>query len=120
MSGGFKSRWIIKLTPASATALARHPANSLPPRGTPAPPNCLCHARHFPKWILTMSASRFLVWFHLIYFGCVIPLGAVRRRKRIVAQGQAAPNRQRRYALTSLSLVLFGLLSLVVASRIGV
>ena len=67
-----------------------------------------------------MSATRFLVWLHLIYFGLVIPLGAIRGRNRIIAQGQTAPNRLRRYALTSLSLVFFGLLSLAVASRIGV
>ena len=66
-----------------------------------------------------ISATRFLVWFHLIYFGLVIPLGAIRSRKCIIAQGQTAPNRLRRYALTSLALVFFGLLSLVVASRIS-
>lgn len=67
-----------------------------------------------------MSPTRFLVLFHLIYFGVVIPLGAIRRRRHVAEQSQLAPRHLRRYAHMSLSLVVFGFISLVVAWRIGV
>lgn len=54
-------------------------------------------------------------WFHLVYFGIVLPIGAVRSKRKHLEQQVPLPNRIRHFRLTSFSLLMFAALSLVVA-----
>lgn len=54
-------------------------------------------------------------WFHLVYFGVVLPLSARRQAKRLLASKQALPNRLRHFQAASVTIVMLTLLSLLVA-----
>src|SRR5262245_65708621 len=61
------------------------------------------------------AAPNILGWFHLIYFGVVIPLAAIRHRSKYGVKLGPLPNRVRHFRATSLSLLSLTLLSFVVA-----
>jgi membrane protease YdiL (CAAX protease family) len=54
-------------------------------------------------------------WFHLGYFGLLLPILAIVTRKKVFGQGKAVPNRLRHFQSTSIHLGLCMLLSLFVA-----
>lgn len=54
-------------------------------------------------------------WFHLLYFGLLLPYFAVIRARKFRSQNQPLPDRLRHFQRTASTLVLFGALSLVVA-----
>lgn len=54
-------------------------------------------------------------WFHLIYFGFLIPYFAATRARRFRAKSQPLPNRLRHFQRTAATLLMFGAVSLVVA-----
>ncbi len=54
-------------------------------------------------------------WFHLAYFGAVIPISVLYHRKKALARETQHPNRLRHFQTTALVLVLFATLSLLVA-----
>lgn len=54
-------------------------------------------------------------WFHLTYFGVVIPAAAARGRKKLIGNDQPLPNRLRYFQVTTLTLGVFAGLSLLVA-----
>jgi membrane protease YdiL (CAAX protease family) len=55
-------------------------------------------------------------WFHLAYFGVVLPFFAVLNRKKLAGDQTALPSRLRHFQTTAFLLVVFGGLSLVVAN----
>jgi membrane protease YdiL (CAAX protease family) len=54
-------------------------------------------------------------WAHLAYFGLLIPLVVLRGRKKIRDPQRPLPNRLRHFQATTLSLVMFAVMSLLVA-----
>jgi membrane protease YdiL (CAAX protease family) len=54
-------------------------------------------------------------WFHLIYFGLVIPYLAVSRARKFKDRTQPLPNRVRHFQRIAATLVMFGAFSLLVA-----
>jgi len=59
-------------------------------------------------------------WFHLGYFGVLLPFFALRDRKKLLGTGGALPNRLRYFQKTSFHLALFATLSLLVARVQGI
>jgi membrane protease YdiL (CAAX protease family) len=55
-------------------------------------------------------------WFHLGYFGVLLPLLVLIARKKVFRAGQPAPNRLRHFQTTSFELLAFAGLSLLVAN----
>jgi hypothetical protein len=54
-------------------------------------------------------------WFHLVYFGFVIPGLVVYRRNALFTEGQPLPNRLRHFRVTAFALLAFASISLLVA-----
>lgn len=54
-------------------------------------------------------------WFHLIYFGVLIPYVAVTRARKFKDKNLPLPDRLRHFQRTASTLVMFGVVSLVVA-----
>jgi membrane protease YdiL (CAAX protease family) len=60
--------------------------------------------------------ARFLCWFHLFYFGVLLPFQAFCARKRFVDRGQI-PDRVRHFRSVAAALVVYALLSLLTAHQ---
>lgn len=58
-----------------------------------------------------------LGWYHLVSFGVLVPILAYRQRRRNVAAGRPTGPRIRQYRATTLTLLLFGAFSLLVANQ---
>jgi membrane protease YdiL (CAAX protease family) len=56
-------------------------------------------------------------WFHLGYFGLILPILAWQSRSKILGVGKAVPNRVRHFQKTSIHLIVFVLFSLLVANK---
>jgi membrane protease YdiL (CAAX protease family) len=56
-------------------------------------------------------------WFHVACFGVLLPVLAIRRRKKVLPANQPLPNRLRHFQTTLLELVVFTGLSLLVARK---
>jgi membrane protease YdiL (CAAX protease family) len=54
-------------------------------------------------------------WFHVAYFGAVLPILEVRNRKKLIGTENGLPNRLRFFQKTAFALAMFALLSLMVA-----
>src|SRR5262245_60317385 len=54
-------------------------------------------------------------WFHLAYFGVLLPFIAVLQRKKAVGTQGPLPNRLRHFQRTAAMLVMFAVISLMVA-----
>src|SRR5262245_12355209 len=55
-------------------------------------------------------------WIHLGYFGLLLPILALQGRRKVFGAGKAVPNRLRHFQITSIHLIFFTLLSLLVAN----
>jgi len=56
-----------------------------------------------------------LGWYHLLIFGVLVPLAAMRSGRRLVGPGRPLPNRVRHFRSVAIMLVFFGLLSWLTA-----
>jgi membrane protease YdiL (CAAX protease family) len=54
-------------------------------------------------------------WFHLGYFGVLIPILALRDRRKLLGKEEALPNRLRHFQKTAFGLVMFATVSVLVA-----
>jgi membrane protease YdiL (CAAX protease family) len=68
--------------------------------------------RHVPSFGNDINLAG---WFHLAYFGLVLPVFTVRGRKQLFAKAGLLPNRLRHFQKTACMLLLFTALSLLVA-----
>ena len=59
-----------------------------------------------------------LGWFHLVYFGIVIPLSAVHQAKKF--RSKPLPDRLKNFQMMALNLTIFGALSLLCVSSMGI
>jgi membrane protease YdiL (CAAX protease family) len=64
--------------------------------------------------------SGFVACFHLFYFGLVLPIGGIKKRRRHFGQGAPMPSRLQHFRASVFSLTLFGCLSVLVAVHEGI